>query len=86
MIGRQHVPYYRELFELPGFLQDPVLTFGFHEFPDKTWPLGLRLRRLARIAFRAGLKGKGLGAVKFPGNAALPPKFDAPDLHAILRN
>ncbi|MBV8903669.1 MAG: hypothetical protein JOZ22_08540 [Acidobacteriia bacterium] len=27
-----HIPFYKEIFAIPGFLADPVLCFGFQEF------------------------------------------------------
>jgi len=32
MVLVTHLPYYREIFALPHFLQDPLLCFGFQEF------------------------------------------------------
>ena len=32
MILLEHLPFYRKIFALPGFLRDPILCFGFQEF------------------------------------------------------
>ena len=32
MVLQTHLPFYREIFALPGFLRDPVLCFGYQEF------------------------------------------------------
>ena len=32
MILVPHLPFYREIFAIPGFLRDPLLCFGFQEF------------------------------------------------------
>ncbi|HEY2014292.1 MAG TPA: hypothetical protein VGH38_12370 [Bryobacteraceae bacterium] len=29
-----HVPFYQEIFAIPGFLRDPLLSFGFQEFEE----------------------------------------------------
>jgi hypothetical protein len=32
MVLRAHVPFYEEIFAIPGFLRDPILCFGYQEF------------------------------------------------------
>ncbi len=32
MVLQTHVPYYQEIFAIPGFLRDPILCFGYQEF------------------------------------------------------
>ena len=32
MVLVTHVPFYREIFAIPGFLRGPLLCFGFQEF------------------------------------------------------
>jgi hypothetical protein len=32
MVLLTHVPYYQEIFAIPGFLRDPILCFGYQEF------------------------------------------------------
>ncbi len=32
MVLETHVPYYQEIFAIPGFLRDPILCFGYQEF------------------------------------------------------
>lgn len=52
MILKWHIPFYREIFSIPEFLQDPVLTFGCQGIegiqsaePQPPNPLVPRLRR-----------------------------------------
>src|SRR6185295_12231414 len=32
VVVKPHLPYYQEIFAIPGFLRDPILCFGFQEF------------------------------------------------------
>ena len=49
MILRFHVPFYEEILRIPGFAQDPILTFGYHDIdgdaPPGPNPILPRLRR-----------------------------------------
>jgi hypothetical protein len=49
MILRFHVPFYEEILGIPGFAQDPILTFGYQDIdgdaPPGSNPLLPRLRR-----------------------------------------
>jgi hypothetical protein len=35
MILKPHMPFYREIFAIPGFLQSPVITFGCQRIEDR---------------------------------------------------
>lgn len=49
MLLRFHLPFYEEIFAIDGFLQDPVLTFGYQDIdqdaPPGSNPPRARLRR-----------------------------------------
>lgn len=32
MVLQTHLPFYKEIFAIPGFLRDPILCFGYQEF------------------------------------------------------
>lgn len=84
-----HVPFYEEIFALPGFLADPVLTFGYQEiqipdwhfqgrsensFHDRLRKLGHYVRR--RLEIRSG---RGLAPVR------IPESYCHKDLNALLQ-
>lgn len=81
-IDRSHIPFYEEIFAIPGFLAEPVLTFGLQEVYTtvadfdavmKRWPrppLYAAARRLAWI-----LEGLRYG---------VPDSFKKPDLGQVL--
>lgn len=52
MILRWHMPYYKEIFEISNFLQDPILTFGYQgierNVPAGPNPFIPRLRRFLK--------------------------------------
>jgi hypothetical protein len=81
-IGRSHIPLYEEIFALPGFLTQPVLTFGFQEVFTTTasfdavmkrWPRPPLLSAARRLAWILG----GLWH-------KVPDSFKQPDLGRIL--
>src|SRR5437667_2499363 len=49
MILQRHMPFYREIFAIPDFLQHPILSFGYHgierDGPSVPSPFMPRLRR-----------------------------------------
>jgi hypothetical protein len=49
MIFKQHIPFYEEILNIPGFLQDPVLIFGCHsiekDLPPASKTVSKRLHR-----------------------------------------
>jgi hypothetical protein len=51
MILKPHMPFYREIFAIPGFLRGPVITFGYQRIediqigPQRIDPFPVRLRR-----------------------------------------
>lgn len=49
MLLRFHIPFYQEIFQIPGFAQDPILTFGYQGIdqdpPPGSNPPTSRLRR-----------------------------------------
>jgi len=88
---RRHLPYYFEIFSVPGLLRDPVLTFGYQttfefrptQFQDwseisfgrKIKKLGLQI--LERIEVWRGLRHPDL---------RIPREYWEADLNSILRN
>lgn len=75
-IPPSHVPFYEEIFALPGFLADPVLTFGYQEIRIPDWHFQSwseldfrdRLRRLGHYLWRCfeTRSGRGFGPVRIP--------------------
>jgi hypothetical protein len=73
MILKPHMPFYREIFAIPGFLQSPVITFGCQGIedlqigPQRLDPFPVRLRRfIASHNKKQRLKGFVLGKFKKP--------------------
>lgn len=89
-ILRGHVPWYREILALPGFLADPVLVFGFHEMRiDRIYferwaemPFGQKLRRL-----RLGLRERGMvWTRRAHRDLEIPEAYAAGNVVDLLRN
>ena len=83
----EHVPYLAEILALDGFLQDPVLEFGFHDFLDKRRPF-LRSRPFlrAKLLLTVLLKRRALNSFHFRPMPAMARKFQAGNLEEVLRN
>jgi hypothetical protein len=86
----RHVPLYREIFALPGFLADPVLIFGvqdvripelhFAQKPPLPWRRRLeRIRHLLRFRWEI-LRGRVAPC------GTVPDEYRAADLSGILHN
>ncbi len=89
-ILREHIPYYKEIFELPGFFSDPAMVFGFqdiqvkldHFTPWSRLPLRGRSKKLIRALRwrRRALFGK------IHPDLEVPEEFRARDIVELLRN
>lgn len=65
MLLRHHIQLYEEIFEIPGFLQDPILTFGYQSI-DQDPPPGSNppTQRLRRFLVEGGKMRRLAGLVK----------------------
>lgn len=63
MIVPAHFPYYAEIFQLPGFLADPLLIFGFQDvwMPPEGLPAGSEFAGCSDL--NAYLRARGLQQV-----------------------
>lgn len=88
-IVREHVPYYAEIVEIEGFLQDPVLTFGYQEIfmaPNyfksaadfRGWHKVRWLKRAVVERVEAGLRRRH-------PDLRVPEWLEAPDLGQALK-
>ncbi len=87
-ISRRHIPYYKEVLSLPGFLRDPVLVLGVHKI--STSP------RLGKSAYGPLRHARPLwknlchrvDAVRGAAHPDLviPAEYEVPDLETLLRN
>lgn len=88
-ILQRHIPYYREIFALPGFFSEPMLVFGFpeiriHPLYYRSWgELNARdkWRKLSRSLRRRRDAARG---ATHP-DLQVPEEFRAPDLLTLLR-
>jgi hypothetical protein len=88
---QEHLPYYDEIFRIDGFLQDPVLLFGFQEIqiPPPLPPSSIfkRLRTLLSHPTPIALlrnKYRNARATRHISKA-VPVEFRADTLMALLR-
>lgn len=83
-ILREHIPYYQEILSCKGFLQDPILVFGYQDcLMAQRAPVlsrGARWARLWLTAWRSGLPG----ALKCRPIRNIPAPFNCPTLQDIL--
>ena len=87
-IHQNHFPYYKEIFALEGFLQDPVLVFGFQEIrieplTFEAWgelPLARKWKKLLRQLRRRRRVWLG----RHHPDTEIPPEFRAPDVVEML--
>ena len=87
MILQWHVPFYREIFAIPGFLQDPILTFGYQGIekrgPAEANPFVPRLRRFLASEARMRRLGKFVRS-SLQLSAPLPKDFQHDSLTDLL--
>ena len=86
----RHVPLYREVFALPGFLADPVLIFGVQDvrIPDIHFAQGAGLpwrRRVERILHLLRFRWEILRGRAVPCGT-VPREYRSGDLSGILEN
>lgn len=88
MIQRFHTQYYKEILEIPGFLQDPVLTFGYQGI-DQDAPPGSNppLQRLRRFLASEGKFRRVANLVKatIKPSPKMPAGFQYRSLTELLR-
>ena len=86
-ISIEHLPYYAEILALDGFLRDPVLTFGCHDFKDSRFPsLRRQMGRRIRVYLTLGLKRRPWTDARFRPMREVPRKFRAATFGEILHN
>jgi hypothetical protein len=86
-ILREHIPYYVDIFNLSGFLADPVITFGYQDcFYGPMPTLWDRVKQDIRLYLRFVSLGKKFTGVRRRFLAEIPPGFDAGNLQEILKN
>jgi hypothetical protein len=88
MILKWHIPFYREIFAIPDFLQTPVLTFGCQGIEgvqsDETPPPNPFIPRLRRF-LASGKKMRRLaGYVRFKWSEPVPKDFQYNSLTDLL--
>jgi len=89
-IIRHHIPYYLDVFNMAGFLKDPVLIFGFQDclFGRKRSirsKIERRIKRRAKYWMEMRMR-KRRGAIKPRFVGAIPKEFQQENLNGILRN
>ena len=92
MLLRFHIPFYEEILAIPGFLQDPVLTFGYQDIdqdaPPGSNPPRQRLRRFlvegGKMRRLANLARHSLKSSVNP-DPKIPPAFQHRSLSELLR-
>lgn len=87
-ILREHLPWYKEVFQLPGFFAEPLLTFGYQDIcidpiyfaskSDDAVTRGKRaaINKLEKLKAETGLRHSDL---------EVPKEFAEADLAALLR-
>jgi hypothetical protein len=60
MVLIAHVPFYRKIFSLPGFLREPILCFGFQEFDQGATLDGKQYLDLSEYFSTLNLRGTSL--------------------------
>lgn len=79
-IVRQHMYYYDRIFRMPGFIQDPVMVFGFHQLE----PSRPRVRLHNTIEFWLK-RYRPIGGVWLHDDRP-PAEFRGPTLQEALKN
>ena len=88
MILRYHVPFYEEIFKIPDFLQDPVLTFGYQGIDQDAPPRpNPPLQRLRRFLVSEGKLRRLAGKVRAMARSfpPIPEGFRYGSLTELLR-
>jgi hypothetical protein len=60
MVLLGHVPFYKEIFALPGFLREPALCFGYQEFDHEATLDGSRYLHLGEYFATLGISATSL--------------------------
>jgi len=55
-ILKEHIPFYREIFKIPGIISEPILTFGFQDIIGENIPTEFRFKDLKRLITSKGIK------------------------------
>lgn len=85
-----HIPYYLDVFNIAGFLKDPVLIFGFQDSylgrkRSIRSKIERRMKRRAKYWMEMRMR-KRRGAIKPRLVRAIPKEFQEGNLNDILRN
>jgi hypothetical protein len=60
MVLVSHIPFYREIFAIPGFLKGPLLSFGFQEFDRGATLDGTQYQHLGEYLATLGIPATSL--------------------------
>jgi len=60
MVLPTHIPFYKEIFAIPGFARDPILFFGFQEFDYGATLDGNQYKDLGEYFATKGIRGISL--------------------------
>src|ERR1700730_12693586 len=60
MVLERHLPFYKEIFAIPGFLRDPILCFGYQEFDLGVTLDGTQYTDLGQYFAARGIRGTSL--------------------------
>ena len=81
-IAREHIPYYREIFKLPGFWQEPFLMIGLQDINGKHIPKDFRYKTLKDLLYDRDLKNVNSldlydqrADLKYDLNKPIPSKY-----------
>jgi hypothetical protein len=89
-ISQRHIGFYKEIFALPGFLDEPVLVFGFQDIsvnpvefePWSRLSLRRKLRKASRLMRRRWKSFTG----RMHPDWRIPEEFSAEDVSEFLLN
>jgi hypothetical protein len=60
MVSTPHIAFYEEMFAIPGFLQDPILCFGYQEFDVGVKLYGTEYKHLGEYFATKGIRTTSL--------------------------
>ena len=85
-----HIPYYLDVFNIPGFLKDPVLIFGFQDvYHGRKRSVGSRIERRIKRRVKYWMEmrmRKRRGLINLRLVRAIPKEFQEGNLSDILKN
>ena len=85
-VKRYDIPYYLDVFSIPGFLKDPVLIFGFQDcLYGRKISMRSRIKERTKLWMEMRLRRKR-GWIKSRPVTAIPEEFQEKNLSDILKN